>query len=382
MTAFDPKQMGWMAPAPGIRVPKLWKLSSNHEPKEPSAMEITTVGLDLAKNVFQVHAINSASKVVVKKTLRRVQMRRFFEQLDPCLVGIEACGTSHYWAREISKFGTEVRIMPPAYVKPYVKRGKTDASDAEAICEAVSRPTMRYVAIKSCEQQAALTVHRTRDLLVKQRTQLVNMIRGLLAEFGIEIRRGITHALSLAEGIVAGEMPGIPALAAKMIASLAGQILDLQARLREIERELLAWHRSSDIARRLATIPGVGTICATAFAASVTDPHQFRSGRQFAAWLGLTPLQHSSGGKERLGRISKMGDKYLRRILVVGMTSLVRRAKYKPDAADPRLAALLSRKPVRVVTVALANKAARVIWAIMTRGGTYRASQPVGASVS
>jgi transposase len=345
-------------------------------------MEITTIGLDLAKNVYQVHAINGVGEVVVRKAMRRAQVLRFFERLDPCLVGIEACGTSHYWAREIGKFGHEVRLMPPAYVKPYVKRGKTDASDAEAICEAVSRPTMRYIAIKSCEQQAALTVHRTRDLFVKQRTQLVNMIRGLLAEFGIEIRRGITHALSLAERIVAGEMPGIPALAAKMIASLAGQILDLQARLREIERELLAWHRSSDIARRLATIPGVGTICATAFAASVTNPHQFRSGRQFAAWLGLTPLQHSSGGKERLGRISKMGDKYLRRLLVVGMTSLVRRAKYKPEALDPKLADLLSRKPVRVVTVALANKTARVIWAIMTRGGTYRAPQPAGAVVA
>ena len=345
-------------------------------------MEITTIGLDLAKNVYQVHAINGAGEVVVRKTIRRAQVLRFFERLDPCLVGIEACGTSHYWAREISKFGHEVRLMPPAYVKPYVKRGKTDASDAEAICEAVSRPTMRYVAIKSCEQQAALTIHRTRDLFVKQRTQLVNMIRGLLAEFGIEIRRGITHALSLAERIAAGDMPGIPALAAKMIASLAGQILDLEARLREIERELLAWHRSSEIARRLATIPGVGTVCATAFAASVTDPHQFRSGRQFAAWLGLTPLQHSSGGRERLGRISKMGDKYLRRLLVVGMTSLVRRAKYKPDAVDRWLTDLLSRKPARVVTVALANKAARVIWAIMARGGTYRAPQPAGAAVA
>jgi transposase len=311
-------------------------------------MEITTIGLDLAKNVYQVHAINGAGHVVVRKAMRRAQVLRFFERLDPCLVGIEACGTSHHWAREISKLGHEVRLMPPAYVKPYVKRGKTDASDAEAICEAVSRPTMRYVGIKSCEQQAALTLHRTRDLFVKQRTQLVNMIRGLLAEFGIEIRRGITHALTLAELIAAGEMPDIPALAGKMIAGLVGQVLDLQTRLREIERDLLAWHRSSDIAKRLATIPGVGTVCATAFAASVTDPHRFRSGRQFAAWLGLTPLQHSSGGKERLGRISKMGDKYLRRLLVVGMTSLVRRAKYKPEATDRWLADLLSRKPVRV----------------------------------
>jgi len=341
-------------------------------------MEITTIGLDLAKNVFQVHTINRASNVVVMKTLRRSQMRGFFERIDPCLVGIEACGTSHHWAREITRLGHEVRLMPPAYVKPYVKRGKTDASDAEAICEAVTRPTMRYVAIKSPEQQAALALHRTRDLFVKQRTQLVNMIRGLLAEFGIEIPRGIGQALTLAKRIAAGEVPDTPRLAAKVIAGLAGQALDLQARLREIELELLAWLRSNDIARRLATIPGIGTVCATALAASVTDPHQFRSGRQFAAWLGLTPLQHSSGGKERQGRISKMGDKYLRRLLVVGMTSLIRRAKYKPEAVDPWLADLLSRKPARLVTVALANKAARVVWAIMVRGGVYR--MPAGVT--
>ena len=340
-------------------------------------MEITTIGLDLAKNVFQVHGINGAGEVAVRKALRRSQMRRFFEQLDPCLVGLEACGTSHYWAREITKLGHEVRLMPPAYVKPYVKRGKSDASDAEAICEAVRRPTMRYVAIKSAEQQAGLALHRTRDLFVKQRTQLINMIRGLLGEFGIEIRRGIEQALTLAKRIVSGEVPEIPVLAAKVIAGLAGQVLNLQARLGEIEHELQAWHRSNDVVKRLATIPGIGTVCATALAASVTDPHQFRSGRQFAAWLGLTPLQHSSGGKERLGRISKMGDKYLRRLLVVGMTSLIGRAKYKPEAVDPWLADLLSRKPPRLVTVALANKAARVAWAIMVRGGVYR--RPAGA---
>ncbi len=342
-------------------------------------MEITTVGLDLAKNVFQVHAISGASKVILRKALRRSQVRRFFEQLDPCLVGIEACATSHYWAREITKLGHEVRLMPPAYVKPYVKRGKTDASDAEAICEAVTRPTMRYVAIKAPEQQAALALHRTRDLVVKQRTQLVNMIRGLLAEFGIEIGRGVEQALKLAKRIASGDVPEIPPLAAKVIAGLARQVLDLQARLGEIEHDLLAWHRSNDVAKRLATIPGIGTVGATALAASVTDPHQFRSGRQFAAWLGLTPLQHSSGGKERLGGISKMGDKYLRRLLVVGMTSLIRRAKYKPEAVDPWLADLLSRKPARLVTVALANKAARVVWAIMVRGGVYR--RPADAGV-
>src|ERR1700690_2216506 len=210
----------------------MWKRSSNHEPKEPSAMEITTIGLDLAKNVFQVHAVNGASEVVVKKTLRRVQMRRFFEQLDPCLVGIEACGTSHYWARQIGKLGHDVRLMPPAYVKPYVKRGKTDASDAEAICEAVTRPTMRYVAMKSPEQQAVLALHRTRDLFVKQRTQLVNMIRSLLAEFGIEIRRGIEQALTVARRIAEEELADIPPLAAKVIAALSQQVLDLQSKLR------------------------------------------------------------------------------------------------------------------------------------------------------
>ena len=343
-------------------------------------MEVSTVGLDLAKNVFQVHAVNGVGEVVVRKTLRRAQMRRFFEQLEPCLVGIEACGTSHYWAREITKLGHQVRLMPPAYVKPYVKRGKTDASDAEAICEAVTRPTMRYVAIKSPEQQAILALHRTRDLFVKQRTQLVNMIRSLLAEFGIEIRRGIEQALIVARHIAVHSLPEVPPLAAKVIAGLSEQVLDLQSKLRELERELLVWHRSSDVAKRLATIPGIGTICATALAASVTDPQQFRSGRQFAAWLGLTPLQHSSGGKERLGRISKMGDKYLRRLLVVGMTSLIRRTKYKPESVDPWLADLLSRKPARLVTVALANKAARVAWAIMVRGGVYRRATGAAAS--
>src|SRR5471030_2813599 len=343
-------------------------------------MQITTIGLDLAKSVFQVHGVDATGQAVVRKSLRRSQMLPFFAKLPSCLVGMEACGTSHHWARELIKLGHEVRLMPPAYVKPYVKRGKTDAADAEAVCEAVTRPTMRFVPVKSPEQQAALSMHRTRDLLVKQRTQLINMIRSLLAEFGIEIPRGIGQALMLAKRIAAGDVPDVPPLAAKVIAGLAGQVLDLQARLGEIERELLAWHRSNDIAKRLSTIPGIGTVCATALAASVTDPHQFRSGRQFAAWLGLTPLQHSSGGKERLGRISKMGDKYLRRLLVVGMTSLIRRAKYKPEAVDPWLADLLSRKPARLVTVALANKAARVVWAIMVRGGVYR--MPAGVTTA
>lgn len=339
-------------------------------------MEITTIGLDLAKSIFQVHAVDAAGAVVVRKALRRSQVLPFFTKLPPCLVGIEACGTSHHWARELARLGHEVRLMPPAYVKPYVKRGKTDANDAEAICEAVTRPTMRFVPVKSPEQQAALALHRTRDLLVKQRTQLVNMIRGLLAEFGIEIVRGLHHAIELAARIAKGDAPEVPELAVRVITGLAGQIGDVQVRLAALEKELLAWHRSNELSQRLGTIPGVGLISATALAASVTDPGQFRSGRQFAASLGLTPLQNSSGGKERMGRISRMGDRYLRRLLVIGMTSLVRRARAKPDSVDPRIAAMLARKPARVVTVAAANRTARVAWAIMARGGAYRA--PIG----
>jgi transposase len=336
-------------------------------------MQITTIGLDLAKSVFQVHGIDAAGQVVVRKSLRRAQMLAFFSKLPPCLVGIEACGTSHHWGRELIKLGHEVRLMPPAYVKPYVKRGKTDAADAEAVCEAVTRPTMRFVPVKSPEQQAALSMHRTRDLLVKQRTQLINMLRGLLAEFGFDIPKGLERALLIARQVIDGKAPEVPIEAARIATTLSQQALDVHVRLREIDRDLVIWLRGNDVARRLMTIPGIGPVGATALAASVTDPHQFRSGRQFAAWLGLTPLQKSSGGKERLGRISKMGDKYLRKLLIVGMTSLVRRARYAPGNIDPRLGDLLARKPTRVATVAMANKTARVIWAIMARGGTYRA---------
>lgn len=339
-------------------------------------MDISTIGLDLAKSVFQVHGVDASGAVVVRKAMRRPQVLPFFAKLAPCLVGMEACGTSHHWARELIKLGHDVRLMPPAYVKPYVKRGKTDANDAEAICEAVTRPTMRFVAVKSPEQQATLALHRTRNLLVKQRTQLVNMIRGLLAEFGIDIPRGLERALTMAREIANGQILDVPDEAATAIVELCHQVLAAHERLRSIDRAMLASQRANDLAMRLATIPGIGPIGASALAASVADPHQFRSGREFAAWLGLTPLQKSSGGKERQGRISKMGDKYLRQLLIVGMTSLVRRAKYKPQSVDPYLADLLARKPVRVATVAMANKAARTAWAIMVRGGTYRAPAP------
>ncbi len=336
-------------------------------------MEISTVGLDLAKNVFQVHAVSATGEVVICKTLRRSQMLPFFAKLPPCLVGAEACGTSHHWARELTKLGHEVRLMPPVYVKPYVKRGKNDAADAEAICEAVTRPTMRFVPVKSREQQAALSLHRTRSLLIGQRTQLVNLMRSLLAELGIAIPVGLERALQLARQIVDEEIElDLPAEAAHVIAMLSQQTLQLHAQLRTLDLRLAALQRSDDTARRLATIPGIGPVGATALAASVTDPSQFSSGRQFAAWLGLTPRQNSSGGKERLGRITKMGDKYLRQLLVIGATSLVRRAKDKPDAVDPRFIALLARKPARVATIAMANKMARIAWAVMRRGDTFR----------
>ncbi len=335
-------------------------------------MEISTIGLDLAKNVFQVHGISATGEVVIRKALRRSQMLPFFEKLPPCLVGTEACGTSHYWARELTRLGHEVRLMPAAYVKPYVKRGKNDAADAEAICEAVTRQTMRFVPIKSREQQAALSLHRVRSLLIKQRTQLVNMMRSVLAELGIAIPVGIVKALQMAREIVDGESRlNLPAEAANVVVVLAGQLLQLHAELRKLDLRLAALQRSDDRARRLATIPGIGPIGATALAASVTDPSQFSSGRQFAAWLGLTPRQSSSGGKERLGRITKMGDRYLRQLLVVGATALVRYAKQKPSTVDPRVVALLARKPARVASVAIANKMARIAWAVLARGGVF-----------
>jgi transposase len=336
-------------------------------------MQITTIGLDLAKRIFQVHAVDASGEVVIRKALRRSQVLPFFTNLPPCLVGMEACGTSHHWARELTKLGHEVRLMPPAYVKPYVKRGKNDAVDAEAICEAVTRPTMRFVAMKSTEQQAALSLHRTRNLLVKQRTQVVNMMRGLLAEFGIDIPEGLERALGLARKIAAGQVtPDVPEMAMQILEHLSGQVLDTHARLQAIDRSILALQRTDAVARRLSTIPGIGPVGATALAASVADPGQFRSGREFAAWLGLTPSQNSSGGKDRLGRITKMGDRYLRKLLVVGATSLIRRAKYKPETADPRLVALLARKPARVASVAMANKMARALWAMEKRKEDYR----------
>jgi transposase len=345
---------------------------------ELSEMNATTIGLDIAKNVFQVHGVDANGGVVVRRQLRRSQVIAFFKTLAPCLIGMEACATSHYWAREIEKLGHRVRLMPPAYVKPYVKRGKNDAADAEAICEAVTRPSMRFVAIKSEEQQGALMLHRTRDLLVRQRTMLVNAIRGHMAEFGIVARVGMAHVKALLAVIADPEDTRLPPDARTSLQGLAVQLVSVDQEIVAGERRIHAHHRSNPVSQRLATTPGIGPIIATALAASVTDPAIFRSGRGLAAWIGLVPRQTSTGGKQRLGRISKQGDPYLRWLLVAGAMSVIRQAKRRGTSNLPWLDQLIANKPTKVAAVALANKMARIAWVLLMRGESYR--KPEGAA--
>ena len=334
--------------------------------------QITTIGLDLAKNVFQVHGVDAAGKVLVRKQLRRAEALRFFAALPPCLVGMEACGTAHHWARELTKLGHTVRLMPPAYVKPYVKRGKTDAADAEAIAEAVTRPTMRFVAVKSAEQQAVLMLHKVRDLLVRQRTMLINALRGHLAEFGIIAARG-PGGVTAAIVALHETQDSLPVLARVALHGLVDQLRIIRDEVVKLEKRIVAQHRTDDASRRLATIPGIGPITASAIAAAVPDATLFKSGRQFAAWLGLTPRTHSSGGKERLVGITKQGDGYIRRLLVIGATAVIRVAR-RDNASKAWGAKLLERKSARLVSVALANKTARIAWALLARNQSYVAS--------
>jgi transposase len=332
---------------------------------------ITVVGVDIAKSVFQVHAIGANGQMAIRRRLRRGEVTRFFQGLSPCLVGMEACASAHHWAREIAAFGHQVRLMPAAYVKPYVKRGKTDAADAEAIAEAVTRPTMRFVAVKTVEQQAVLMLHKTRDLLVRQRTMLINALRGHLAEHGVVAAKGAGGVSSLITML--HEVQGsLPPLARSALHSIASQLRALRAEIESLETKILEWHRADATSRRLATIPGIGPITASAIAATVTDVSLFRTGRQFAAWLGLTPRAHSSGGRERQAGISKQGDGYIRRLLVVGATAMMRMAR-KNAAGRGWAMQLLERKRPRVVAVALANKTARIAWAVMARGESYAA---------
>lgn len=335
-------------------------------------MKGITVGLDLAKHVFQVHGVDEDGNVIFRRRLRRSEVSAFFERLPGSLVGMEACSSAHYWAHELRTLGHEVRLMPPSYVKPYVKRGKNDAADAEAICEAVTRPTMRFVPVKSPEQQSVLMLHRTRDLLIRQRTMLANAFRAHLSEFGIVAAQGIANLAKLSAIATNNEDHRIPPLARTCLLAIIGQLADLQARIGGIDRAIHAWHRANEASRRLETIPGVGPITASAIAATITDPTLFASGRHLAAWFGLVPRQNSSGGKERLGRISKQGDPYIRRLLVVGAHAVLRYARGKKATSSPWMVGLLARRPYKVAAVALANKMARIAWAILTRGEIYR----------
>jgi transposase len=328
-----------------------------------------TIGLDLAKNVFQVHGIDGDGKVIVRRQLRRADVITFFAAQAPSLVGMEACASAHFWAREIRALGHIVRLMPPAYVKPYVKRGKTDAADAEAICEGVTRPTMRFVAVKSAEQQALLMVHKARELLVRQRTMLTNALRAHLAEFGFIAAQGPGGFAHLSK-ILAEQRDRLPSFALDALDGLSRQIDAICTEISKLDARILQWHRTDRASQRLATIPGVGPITASAIAASVPDPSLFRSGRQFAAWLGLTPRPHSSGGKGRMLGISKQGDAYLRRLLVVGATAVLRYSRQQ-SATNTWAARMLERKRPKIVAVALANKTARIAWALLSRHECY-----------
>ena len=334
--------------------------------------KVITIGLDLAKNVFQVHAIDEEGKVVVRRALRRAEVLPFFAKLASCLVGMEACGTAHHWARELIKLGHTVKLMPPAYVKFYVKRGKTDAADAEAIAEAVTRPTMRFVAVKTVDQQGVLMLHKVRDLLVRQRNMPVNALRGHLAELGIIAAQGQSGLKDLVTQFHA-EQCSLPELARVALRRLLVQIGEVVDEIGKSEKEIVAWCRTDAASRRLLTIPGVGPITASMISASVPDPTLFQSGRQFAAWLGLTPKPRSSGGKERLGGISKQGDGTIRRLLVVGATSMIRTAR-RDNPGRTWAKRLLERKPARVVSVAMANKTARIAWAVLAREEVYKAA--------
>jgi transposase len=333
--------------------------------------EVTTVGLDLAKLVFQAHGADSGGQVVFRKTLRRARVLEFFGRLSPCIVAMEACAGAHHWGREIARLGHIVRLIPPAYVKPFVKRQKNDAADAEAICEAAQRPTMRFVAVKSAEAQASAAIFRTRDLLVRQRTQHINAIRGQLTEHGLVVGKGPAHLPKLLALLEASA--DLPETARAMIEVLVDMVSLLDERIARLDQEIRRRAREEDGPARLMTIPGIGPITATALAALAPPAETFRRGRDFAAWVGLTPLQRSTGGKQKLGSISRMGERTLRRLLIVGASAVVRQANRRDLPEGSWLARMLARKPRMLVIVALANKMARTAWALLARGDVYRA---------
>jgi transposase len=333
---------------------------------------VTTIGLDIAKSLFQVHGVDAAGQVLIRRQLKRRYVLAFFGKLPPCLIGIEACASSHHWSRELQALGHTVRLMPPAYVKPYVKRQKNDATDAEAICEAVGRANMRFVPTKAPEQQSGLVLHRTRHLFIRQQTSVINAIRAHLAEFGIVApvgRRGVEELLNV---VADPNDKRIPEMARACILALGSQLRRIKEQILQFDRMITAWHRSSETSRRLDDCPGVGPALATALVATVADPRVFRSGRHFSAWIGLVPKQQSSGGKDRLGSISKQGDRYLRGLFVAGALAVIRYAKIHGTKHRPWLTALLARRPAKVAAIALANKLARMAWAMMAKGERYK----------
>jgi transposase len=332
--------------------------------------QISRIGMDTSKHIFQLHGVNAAEAPVLRKKLRRKEMVTFFEKLAPTEIAIEACGASHHWARLLQSFGHMVKLIPPQLAKPYVKRGKNDAADAEALCEAMSRPSMRFVPVKTAEQQAALMLVGVRDRLVRNRTQLANAIRGHAAEFGLSAAKGMAHLVPLLERIQADE--SLPSLARALFAIEAEEYKQLQAQIATVDAKLMAWHRVDEGSQRLAKIPGVGPIGAVLLRVKVPDPALFRSGRQFAAWLGLTPTNHSTAGKVRLGVITRAGDELLRSVLVVGATAVIQHAQ-RHGKGPPWLVALLTRKSPKLAAVALANKTARIAWKMMLTGEPYAA---------
>jgi transposase len=335
-------------------------------------MKITTVGIDLAKNVFQVHGVDERGKPVLGKQLRRGQLAQFFVNLPPCLIGMEACASAHHWGRTLQRFGHTVRLMAPQFVKPYVKTNKNDVADAEAICEAVSRPNMRFVPIKNIEQQAILSVHRVRQGFVKARTAQANQIRGLLGEFGLVIPQGIINVTKRIPEILEDASNELPVPFRHLIDRLTMHLKELDRQVKEFEREIVDWHRSSELSRKLEKIPGIGPLAASALVASIADPHSFKNGREASAWLGLVPRQHSSGGKPTLLAMSKRGDAYLRTLLIHGARSAILAAKNKVDNTQGWLTNLLKRRHPNIAAVALANKNVRTVWAMLAHGREFR----------
>jgi transposase len=335
--------------------------------------QIIRIGMDTSKHIFQLHGVNAAEQVVLRKKLSRKQVLEFFAKLPPTVIGMEACGGSQYWARELCKLGHEVKLMAPQLVKPYVARNKNDWRDAEALCEAMSRPRMRFVPVKTAEQQAALMLTGIRDALIARRTQLGNAIRGYAAEFGLIAAKGLDKLEPLMARIAADE--SLPALARELFAVQGHEYARLQGELREIEARLMAWHRADPVGRRLAQIPAIGPIIATTLVMKTPDPHAFRSGRHFAAWMGLTPTDHSTGGKTRLGKITRAGDEDLRRLFVIGATAVIQQARRGRGRHSPWLLALIGRKPPKLAAVALANKVARIAWKLMVTGESYDAAR-------